>query len=194
MSAADGSWQPGPGEAFMRAMREACPDTLIIAEDLGFLTPQVHRLREKAGLPGMKVLEFAFGEEDSAYLPHNHEKNCVCYAHDNPPLLGWIAGADEEELKLARDYLALPAGCSDRELAEAVLRAGFPSVASLFVLQLQDLLGLGAEARINRPGSDQGNWCWRLAPGQFGETEVRELARLTRLYGRSGKGGSDGKD
>ena len=196
MSAADGSWQPGPGEAFMRAMREACPDTLIIAEDLGFLTPQVHRLREKAGLPGMKVLEFAFGEEDSAYLPHNHEKNCVCYAgtHDNPPLLGWIAGADEEELKLARDYLALPAGCSDRELAGAVLRAGFSSVASLFVLQLQDLLGLGAEARINRPGSDQGNWCWRLVPGQFGEKEVRELAHLTRLYGRSGKGGSDGKD
>lgn len=184
--ACDGSWMKGPGEAFLSAMGEACPDTLIIAEDLGFLTPQVHRLREKAALPGMKVLEFAFGADDSAYLPHNYDKNCVCYCgtHDNPPLLGWIEEAGEEELTLARDYLALPAGCTDNELAQAVLRAGFSSVASLFILQLQDLLELGNDTRINRPGSDQGNWRWRLRPGQFGEKEVRELARLTRLYGR----------
>ncbi|MBO7667525.1 MAG: 4-alpha-glucanotransferase [Firmicutes bacterium] len=184
--AADGSWQKGPGEAFLRAMGEACPDTLIIAEDLGFLTPQVQRLREAARLPGMKVLEFAFGDGDSAYLPHNHEKNCVCYAgtHDNPPLLGWIAEAEEKELALARDYLDLPEDCSDLQLARAVLRAGFSSVASLFILQLQDLLELDDLSRINRPGSDQGNWRWRLQPGQFGAEEVKRLARLTRLYGR----------
>lgn len=184
--AAAGSWQPGPGPAFLQAMKEACPDTLIIAEDLGFLTPQVHLLREEAGLPGMKVLQFAFGEEDSAYLPHNHEPHCVCYAgtHDNPPLLGWIEQAAPEETAAAREYLGLDEKSSGPELARALLRAGMGSVAGLFILQLQDLLGLGEEARVNRPGTDQGNWRWRLRPGQFGEEQAQELSRLTRLYGR----------
>ena len=185
-AACDGSWQAGPGEAFLRALAEECPDTLIVCEDLGFLTPQVHRLRRQAGLPGMKVLQFAFAEDDSPYLPHNYERDCVCYAgtHDNPPLLGWIANADPEEVELARDYLGLKVDCDDEELAFSLLRAGCASVADLFILQLQDLLGLGGEARINRPGSDQGNWRWRLLPGQFSPRQAARLARLTRLYGR----------
>ena len=184
--AKEGSWQPGPGAAFLQAMAQACPRTLIVAEDLGFLTPQVHRLRKQAGLPGMKVLEFAFGEEDSPYLPHNYEQNCICYAgtHDNPPLLGWCESASDDELSLAREYLGLEADCSDTELTNALIRAGMGSVAGLFIAQLQDLLGLGADARINRPGSDQGNWRWRLTPGQFGEEQAEALYRLTRLYGR----------
>ena len=186
-SAAEGSWQRGPGAAFLQALARECPDTLIIAEDLGFLTPQVHRLRQQAGLPGMKVLEFAFGEEDSPYLPHNYERNCVCYAgtHDNPPLLGWLAEAGPAEKARAREYLGAGPAASDRELARGLLRAGLGSVARLFVLQLQDLLELGGEARINRPGSDSGNWRWRLRPGQFGAKEAAELARLTQIYGRA---------
>ncbi|MBR0376527.1 MAG: 4-alpha-glucanotransferase, partial [Firmicutes bacterium] len=88
---------------------------------------------------------------------------------------------------------ALPADCTDRDLARNLLRAGFSSVAGLFILQLQDLLELGNDARINRPGSDQGNWRWRLAAGQFGAAEVKKLAHLTRLYGRRGQGNNDGE-
>ena len=192
--AAAGSWQPGPGAAFLQMLQQTCPRTLIIAEDLGFLTPRVHKLRQQAGLPGMKVLQFAFGEEDSAYLPHNYDRDCVCYAgtHDNPPLQGWIAAAGEGETALAREYLGLAPDSSDAALARALLRAGMASTASLFILQPQDLLGLGEEARVNRPGSDQGNWRWRLLPDQFGEKEERELARLTRLYGRWPRDAADG--
>lgn len=179
-----GHWEVGPGMDLLRVLTGWFPHITYIAEDLGILTDDVHRLREESGLPGMKVLEFAFSGPDNAYLPHNQQAGCVCYTgtHDNDTAAGWYANAGEAERAFARQYL----GAEDAEgVRQALLRAGQGSVAELFVAQLQDYLGLGSEARINVPGVAEGNWRWRL-------TELppmalaKEIRQLTYTYGRCG--------
>ena len=132
----------------------------------------------------MKVLEFAFDpREPSNYLPHTYTPNCVCYAgtHDNETLLQWERGADRETLAYAREYLGIGPRAP---LNQAILRAGMRSVAGTFIAQMQDYLELGAEGRMNEPGTAQGNWRWRLLPGGFDERLVERLGRCTKLYGR----------
>ena len=155
----------------------------FIAEDLGILTDAVHKLREDSGLPGMKVLEFAFSDPSNAYLPHNHLPHCVCYTgtHDNDTAAGWYAAAPERERAFAEKYLGVTGADNVRR---ALLRAGQGSVAELFVAQLQDYLGLGSESRINVPGVGTGNWRWRLLPGQAAPELAEEIRSLTALYGR----------
>ena len=168
----------------LRVLTNWFPHITYIAEDLGILTDDVHRLREESGLPGMKVLEFAFSGPDNAYLPHNQQAGCVCYTgtHDNDTAAGWYAHAGEAEQAFARQYL----GAEDAEgVRKALLRAGQGSVAQLFVAQLQDYLGLGSQARINVPGVAEGNWRWRLTalPPMALAAEIRQL---THTYGRCG--------
>ena len=183
-TARNGRWRKGPGMALVGVLTSWFHGLRFIAEDLGFLTPEVHKLLEESGLPGMKVLEFAFDpREPSNYLPHTYTPNCVCYAgtHDNETLLQWERGADAETLAYAREYLGIGQWTP---LNRAVLRAGMRSVAATFIAQMQDYLELGGEARMNEPGSTGGNWRWRLLPGEFDGALAERIARCTQLYGR----------
>ena len=184
-TAKTGRWVKGPGMDLVGVLTNWFPQLTFIAEDLGILTPAVHQLLEDSGLPGMKVLEFAFSPgEPSAYLPHCYTPSCVCYAgtHDNAPLLAWRAEAGAEELDIARAYLGLN---EEEGFHWGVLRGGMGSVAELFVAQLQDYLGLGADSRTNTPGVLGGNWQWRLLPGQLTEALAEKINAMTRRYGRA---------
>lgn len=183
-TARNGKWMPGPGIALLRALKKVCPDTEFIAEDLGYITPQVRRLQEQSGFPGMKVMQFAFdGDTGNAYLPHNAIKNCVYYTgtHDNETLAQWYANATQK----TRDYVTKYLGLNDEEgVLPGILRGGLTSVADIFIAQLQDWLHLGAEARMNTPGllSDT-NWSWRLEA--LPDASVAdEIFEMTKCSGR----------
>lgn len=184
-TAQGGHWETGPGLPFFQALKKALGDDLpLIAEDLGYLTPDVHKLLEASGFPGMKVLQFAFdGGSDNAYLPHNHRANSVVYigTHDNDTLAGWFEKAGEHTRRYAADYLgfSLEEGCS-----APFLRAALASVCDLCIFQVQDLLELGSEARMNTPSTTGGNWCWRLTPGALGPELAESLCQKTAAYGR----------
>ena len=160
------------------------PNIQFIAEDLGYLTPEVQQLLRDSGFPGMKVLQFAFDSREAAnYLPHTYTAHCVCYAgtHDNAPLMAWKDEAAPADIAVARQYLGLH---KEEGFHWGVLRGGQSSVADLFVAQMQDYLGLGAASRMNAPGIPDGNWRWRMLPGQLTEELSRKIAGMTRLYGR----------
>jgi len=184
-TAKPGRWVPGPGLDFFRAVRTALPDAKLIAEDLGTLTVDVVALREATGLPGMAVLQFAFGGgSDNFYLPHNHRANCVVYpgTHDNDTTRGWYATADEKTRDHVRRYLRV----DGREISADFLRTAYSSVCNLAIIPLQDLLGLGTEGRFNSPGQPEGNWAWRYRSEQLtalfagSGAYLRELAELYR--------------
>ena len=183
-TAKDGHWVKGPGMDLLGVLKRWFPDLEFIAEDLGYLTPEVKQLLEDFGFPGMKVLEFAFdSREPSNYLPHTYTSHCVCYAgtHDNAPLMVWKDEAAKEDIAMAIQYL----GLNDQEgFHWGVLRGGMSSVADLFVAQMQDYLGLGRGSRMNTPGILGGNWQWRMLPGQITPELTEKIAGMTRMYGR----------
>lgn len=187
-TARNGRWRKGPGKAFVDAVNREFGGAAIIAEDLGYLTPAVHRLLKSSGYPGMKVLEFAFdSREESDYLPHNYPKNCVVYTgtHDNETVRGWFSTADPADVATAREYLGLS---SDKDGNWAFIRAALGSVADLAIVPMQDYLDLGSEARINTPSTLGGNnWRWRMTKNQPTEELAKKIARLTELYGRARK-------
>ena len=179
-----GRWRPGPGMDLIGALTGWFPNLRLIAEDLGILTPEVEKLREESGLPGMKVLEFAFDPHDlSEYLPHSYPRNCVCYVgtHDNETVMEWLDSADPETAAFARRYLGLS---REEGYHWGLIRGGMSSAADTFVVQMQDLLELGGEARINRPNTLGGNWEWRLTADQLKAAPVARLKEITRRYGR----------
>ena len=182
-----GRWIKGPGMDLMGVLINWFPQIQFIAEDLGFLTPEVHQLLKDSGLPGMKVLQFAFDPSDSSdYLPHTYTHNCVCYAgtHDNATIMAWRDETEPENLNMAVKYL----GLNDEEgFNWGMIRGGMTSVADLFVAQMQDYLGLGGEARMNVPGKADGNWQWRMEAGAIDETLTERIAELTRFCGRLAK-------
>ena len=185
-TARNGRWVQGPGMDLLRVLTGWFPDLRFIAEDLGQLTPEVHALRDAAGLPGMKVLEFAFDPEGAGdYLPHNHIPGCVCYTgtHDNAPLAAWLEEAAPAEISMAGAYLGLN---EDEGAVWGILRGGMSTVAELFVAQLQDYLELGADSRINTPGVAEGNWQWRLLPGQLPDSLAEKIRTMTKRFGRLG--------
>ena len=181
-TARNGRWLPGPGLDFMQAVKQELPDTPLIAEDLGFLTPDVHKLREDAGYPGMKVLEFAFdGGSANPYLPYNYTPNTVCYTgtHDNMPLKQWFEETDAEATDLAKAY----AGPGE-DPVWGMIRLCMASVSELAVVLMQDYLELGRGARMNFPGiCDGSNWTWR-AEALPGDALAARIRGLTELYGR----------
>ena len=184
-TARKGEWVKGPGMKLIRAIQKNCPDTEFIAEDLGFLTPEVQQMVQESGFPGMKVLEFAFDpREPSNYLPHKYEENCICYTgtHDNETLVQWCEGLDANSDAYARDYLHI--GPED-DLAGAIIEAGMQSKAQLFVMQMQDYLRLGKEARMNEPGKLlPSNWRWRMLPGAASDALAEKIAGLTEQANR----------
>jgi len=182
-----GAWIPGPGLDFFRAVRSAFPNAKIIAEDLGILTDSVGALRAATGLPGMNVLQFAFGGgSDNTYLPHNHTPNSVIYSgtHDNDTTLGWFTALAEPTRDHVRRYLRI----GGAEMPWDFIRAAYASVSRLAVVPLQDVLSLGSTARFNTPGRPAGNWQWRFQAAQLDQIRangsVSYLAGLAGLYGR----------
>ncbi len=182
-TAETGRWVKGPGAPFFHALRAALGDLPIIAEDLGVVTPEMIALRDGLGLPGMKVLQFGFGDDDQhPFLPHHHVPNCVVYTgtHDNDTTRGWYATAPEVERDLARRYL----GRDGHDIAWDLIRAAFASVAETAVVPLQDVFDLGTSARMNLPGSLGGNWAWRFTWSQFTDLHRARLRGLASLYSR----------
>ena len=193
-TAKNGRWKPGPGIGFFKAVNKALGKKDIIAEDLGFLTPSVHKLLKDSGYPGMKVLEFAFDSRDtgSDYLPHCYSPHCVVYAgtHDNDTIQGWMASAPKKDVSFAKAYLRL----SKREGYHwGMMRGAWASPADLAVMQFQDLLGLGSEARMNIPSTLGNNWKWRALSGSFDEKLAKRLRRDMAVYQRLPKAGKSKK-
>ena len=183
-SARKGWFEWGPGEKLIRALDEARGRTKIIAEDLGVVIPQVGELLEKAGYPGMKVIEFAFdGNTDNPYLPHMYQKNCVVYGgtHDNETLVGYYDNLSVDNLAYALQYT----DCSNRaDLIEKVFLMAYRSVADTVIFQMQDVLEKGNETRMNLPATIGENWRWRLTEGEFTKEKRNWLKSLSIIYGR----------
>ena len=161
---------------------------------LGFLTPSVRKLLKESGYPGMKILEFAFDsrDADSDYLPHRYPTHCVVYTgtHDNDTIQGWMASAPKKGISFAKAYLRL----SKREGYHwGMMRSAWASPADLAVMQFQDLLGLGSEARMNTPSTLGNNWKWRALPGTFDEKLSKRLRREMKVYQRLPKTGRSKK-
>ena len=183
-TAKNGHWVQGPGLDFVHVMTSWFGQEKFIAEDLGILSESVRNLLRDSGLPGMRVLEFAFSKDkSSSYLPYRYDTNCICYTgtHDNAPVMAWALEAEKEELDFATDYC----NCSVDDMNWGMIKAGMASVANLFIAQMQDFLGLGKESRTNTPGTVGGNWEWRLSKGQITDELAQRIALLTENYGRS---------
>ncbi len=180
-----GQWNKGPGMDFISAIKAGLPHMDMIAEDLGFLTQEVLDLRDESGFPGMKVLEFAFdSREPSDYLPHTYIQNTVCYTgtHDNMTMRQWFDTASADAVAYAREYMRLT---EEEGLVWGVIRTAMSSVSDLCIVQLQDYLNLGGEARMNFPGTmGAANWTWRTWQGSYNPHLGQRIHHLTGLYGR----------
>jgi 4-alpha-glucanotransferase len=181
-TAVRGRWMPGPGKALFDAIHDALGELPLVAEDLGFITPEVHELRRAIGVPGMKILQFAFTQMNSAHLPHCYDPATVVYTgtHDNDTARGWFDTAPAEEQQTALAYL----GTDAASVPEAMIRAAYTSVARTAIVPAQDILGLGSEARMNRPGASNDNWSWRLRAGALTREQAERLRRLAEISGR----------
>lgn len=184
-TARNGSWVQGPGLSFIRAIQKAFPTLEFIAEDLGFVTREVRQLQLDSGYPGMKVIEFAFdSREESDYLPHLYPVDSICYTgtHDNVTLKQWLDEASPEDVEMAREYLGLN---PEEGYVWGLIRGGMSSVSRVCVVQMQDYLELGKEARMNYPGTlSMDNWTWRAEPGFASPALAKRIRKITRLYGR----------
>ena len=185
-NAQNGRWEPGPGIEFFRQMEKTLGKREIIAEDLGFLTPSVHQLLADTGYPGMKLLEFAFDSRDGGgrlYQPHNYPTHCIAYVgtHDNDTALGWMKTAEPADVAMAQEYLHLDPVEGENW---GMMRAIWSSCAGCTIVQMQDLLGLGSESRMNTPSTLGGNWAWRAEPGFDSPALAQKLHRQMELYER----------
>jgi 4-alpha-glucanotransferase len=183
-NARGGRWIEAPGRELLHKVITALPQLELVAEDLGVITPDVDSLRRDFALPGMRVLQFGFdGDPKNPHLPHNHELDSVVYTgtHDNDTTAGWFAALPPFERDCARRYL----GRADADVIDALRRAALASVGRLAVLPAQDILQLGSEARLNRPGTITGNWGWRMQEGAPDADLARRYRELNGLYDRS---------
>ncbi|MCK4623444.1 MAG: 4-alpha-glucanotransferase [Desulfuromonadales bacterium] len=183
-TAINGSWLATPGERLFALLKDELEELPIIAEDLGIITPDVENLRDQFALPGMKILQFAFDSgPKNPYLPHNHRANSVVYTgtHDNNTSLGWWRVLDAKGKAQVREYLKRPC----RDMPWPLIDCALASVANLAIIPMQDFLGLDGKARMNHPGTVQGNWLWRLLPAQLSREISVQLQHVTHLYGRS---------
>jgi 4-alpha-glucanotransferase len=181
-TAMHGRWVPGPGKALFDAIREALGDVPLVAEDLGFITEEVHALRKAIGVPGMKILQFGFSSVDSPHLPHRYDPATFVYTgtHDNDTARGWFESAPHDVRERARQYL----GCEADHVAWGLIRAAYTSVARTAIVPVQDVLNLGSEARMNHPGEGADNWDWRMRGGALTPEHAERLRALADVTGR----------
>ncbi len=183
-TAVNGSWVRGPNFEFFEALRHALGGFPFIAEDLGMITPEVHDLRLRMNVPGMKVLQFGFGNPGAhIYLPHRCEPNSVMYTgtHDNDTTLGWFNCIQGDERRFADTYV----GDDPMGKHWAFIRAAMTSPSRLSIIPLQDVLGLASDCRMNIPSQSNGNWCWRYLPGALTQDAARKLATLSEISDRN---------
>lgn len=183
-TAINGHWVPAPGKALFDTLRDRFGTLPLVAEDLGVITPEVEALRDENGLPGMKILQFAFeGGADNPYLPHHHGENSVVYTgtHDNDTTLGWFSSCNEALQSRVLEYLGYP----DEPMPWPLVRSALASVSRLAVLPMQDVLELDGRHRMNVPGTQEGNWRWRFTWDQVPDTLVGRLHHMMMLYGRT---------
>ncbi len=193
-TAASGRWVAGPGADFFESLRRRLGSLPLIAEDLGVITPAVEALRDEFGLPGMRVLQFAFGADPGAdiYLPHRFVNHCLAYTgtHDNDTTVGWLTATDvattqsRAEVKAERAFVQRYVDRKNGDIHWAMIRLAHASIADTAIIPMQDILGLGSRARMNLPGRAEGNWRWRFQWEQLGTKERKKLANLTAVYGR----------
>lgn len=184
VNAKKGVWRTGPGMHLWNTVRRKIGDIPVIAEDLGLMTDSVRQMVKDSGFPGMKVLQFAFDAQgESDYLPHRYAHNSVVYTgtHDNDTIRGWMEQTAEEDLNFAIAYLR---AADINDLPDQMMLAGLASVADTCILTMQDLIGLGSEARMNTPSTVGENWCWRATADQMTPAMAERLSYYTKLYGR----------
>jgi 4-alpha-glucanotransferase len=187
-TAIDGCWRPGPGDRFFELLQESLGKVPVIAEDLGYITPEVHALRERWGFPGMRILQFAFGDQsqDNPHKPYKCIPHCIVYTgtHDNDTTAGWFqrgsGDAARSEIETALCYM----GSDGADAVWDFIRLALSSVADTAILPMQDVLGLGTEARMNVPGTVGNNWRWRMREDQLKPELAARLRALNRMYGR----------
>ena len=188
-TAIHGQWVKAPGAKLFKEIKNKLGDLPILAEDLGVITKEVEELRDMFNFPGMKILQFAFGEEgDKNFLPHNHKKNCAVYSgsHDNDTTRGFFENEKNNGSGIyewAQKYL----NYYGDDMCGAVINAAYASVADTVVIPMQDLLNLGTEARMNFPGKLGGNWTWRFTWEQIPSELPSKLKEKTSLYERDHK-------
>ena len=183
-TAIEGQWVATPGEALFDNLLAFFGELPLVAEDLGIITDEVTALRTKYAMPGMKVLQFAFGSDDNnPYLPHNHCVDSVSYTgtHDNDTTLGWYQSLDDNAKEHMHEYF----GESNQTMPWLLIQAALKSVSQLAIIPLQDILSLNGEHRMNVPGTIEGNWIWQFDWEMFDEQSVNKLKKLNELYGRS---------
>ena len=183
-TAMDGEWVKAPGDALFKQLTNTFGELPLVAEDLGIITDEVTALREKYAMPGMKILQFAFGDDASnPYLPHQHTQDSVSYTgtHDNNTTVGWFDELDDKTKTRIYEYL----GGSQEPISWLLIRASLASVSQLSVLPMQDILSLDGEHRMNVPGTTEGNWSWKFNWDMVDETCSLRLKNLNTLYGRS---------
>ncbi len=186
-TAVNGQWVTGPGLEFFTRLRDDIGDLPLIAEDLGVITETVRELRDTMGFPGMKILQFAFdGGPDNEYLPHNiYGGNCVVYTgtHDNDTTNGWFYDPDMPREK--RDYIMEYLGMNDwSDFHWRLIREAYVSPAGIIIIPAQDILGYGSEFRMNMPGTTEGNWEWKLLPGELNAAHMKRLHRMSEIFSR----------
>ncbi len=182
-TAATGFWVSAPGLELFQSIERHLGKLPIVAEDLGLITPEVENLRDSLGFPGMKILQFAFdSSENNIYLPHTYNKNCVVYTgtHDNNTTLGWYYDASDQDVRRSVKYM----DCEGKSFVKSMIRQALSSVADTAIVPMQDLLELGAHARMNIPGTIDNNWQWKMISGQMDGCMAEEIAALNALYGR----------
>ena len=183
-NAKEGTWRQCPATKLVDAINDAIGDAKIIAEDLGVSMQEVKDVLAYSGYPGMKIIEFAFGSDaENEHLPHNYNSNMVVYGgtHDNETVMGYFGSQTPKELKYAYDYMGIN---KKSDITDAVLRTAYASVASIAIFQVQDVLGLGNEARMNTPSTVGDNWKWRMTSGELTAAHAKKLKKLAELYGR----------
>lgn len=185
-NAINGKWNKGPGIDLFNVIKERLGNVDIIAEDLGFLTQSVKDLLNETGYPGMKIIQFAFdSREDSDYLPHNYNNNCIVYTgtHDNSTIQGWYRQVNDEDKEMCINYMNNRYN-QDQDKHWDFICLAMRSVANTCIIPVQDYLGLGDEARINTPSTLGNNWVWRMDYNSFNKEIIEKIKTLTKLYGR----------
>ncbi len=188
-NARNGVWEKGPGMDLIKALNGVCGKGKLIAEDLGVIDRAVEKLVKESGCPGMRVFQFGFGDTpQNPHLPHNYIKNCIAYTgtHDNNTLLGFLWELDPETRRVLLEYC----GCDENnwdtpQTYHAVIRTLLSSAADTVIIPLQDILRYGADTRMNTPGTENGNWGWRVKREQLDDADIRLLAEYNRIYGRT---------
>ena len=186
-TARNGEWREGPGMDLFNALEKKLGRLNIIVEDLGYLTPSVKQLLKDTGFPGMKLIQFAFdSREESDYLPHTYQKNCVVYTgtHDNDTIMGWFKTAPKESVKYAKEYLRLN---KEEGYNWGTMKAVWGCVGDMAIVPMQDILGIGSEGRMNTPSTLGMNWKWRAVDGQITSALAKKVCKNMEIYCRKRK-------